>query len=111
MARPPLFSSPPPLDTGACWREHYSMDKDGLITTLGLVAGTLTTLSFLPQLVKAWQSRSTHDISIGMFSLLAVGIMLWIVYGVVTSDIPVIVANAVTLVFVGLILALKLRYR
>ena len=87
------------------------MDNDGLITALGLMAGTLTTLSFLPQLVKAWKSRSTHDISIGMFSLLAVGIMLWIVYGVVTGDVPVIAANSITLLFVGLILALKLRYR
>ena len=87
------------------------VDQLGFVTVLGLVAGTLTTLSFLPQLLKAWKSRSTHDISIGMFSLLAVGITLWIVYGVVTSDLPVVVANSVTLVFVGLILALKLRYR
>ena len=87
------------------------VENASAVTILGLVAGTLTTLSFLPQLLKAWKSRSTHDISIGMFSLLAVGIVLWIVYGVVTSDIPVIVANSVTLVFVGLILALKLRYR
>ena len=87
------------------------VDSGSAVTILGLVAGTLTTLSFLPQLVKAWKSRSTHDISIGMFSLLAVGITLWIVYGMVTSDIPVIVANSVTLVFVGVILALKLRYR
>ena len=92
-------------------RQHRLMEKDEWITWLGLVAGTLTTLSFLPQLLKAWKSRSTHDISIGMFSLLAVGITLWIVYGVVTSDLPVVVANSVTLVFVGLILALKLRYR
>jgi MtN3 and saliva related transmembrane protein len=82
-----------------------------VVTWLGLLAGTLTTLSFLPQLLKAWKSRSTHDISIGMFSLLAVGIALWIVYGVITSDVPVIAANSVTLVFVGLIAALKLRYR
>ena len=87
------------------------VDNPSAVTILGLVAGTLTTLSFLPQLLKAWMSRSTHDISIGMFSLLAVGITLWIVYGVVTSDLPVVVANSVTLVFVGLILALKLRYR
>ena len=87
------------------------VDQSSAITVLGLVAGTLTTISFLPQLLKAWKSRSTHDISIGMFSLLAVGITLWIVYGVVTNDIPVIVANSVTLVFVGLILALKMRYR
>jgi MtN3 and saliva related transmembrane protein len=87
------------------------MENEVLSTILGLVAGTLTTISFLPQLLKAWKSRSTHDISIGMFSLLAAGIVLWIVYGVVTADVPVIVANSVTLVFVGLILALKLRYR
>ena len=87
------------------------VDNPSAVTILGLVAGTLTTLSFLPQLLKAWKSRSTHDISIGMFSLLAVGIALWIVYGVVTSDLPVVIANSVTLVFVGLILALKLRYR
>ena len=87
------------------------MAQENLITVLGLFAGTLTTISFLPQLVKAWKSRSTHDISIGMFSLLAAGVMLWIVYGVVTADLPVVVANSVTLVFVGLILALKLRYR
>lgn len=87
------------------------VDQTSAITVLGLIAGTLTTLSFIPQLLKAWKSRSTHDISIGMFSLLAVGITLWIFYGVVTSDLPVVVANSVTLVFVGLILALKLRYR
>jgi MtN3 and saliva related transmembrane protein len=46
-----------------------------------------------------------------MFCLLAAGILLWLVYGIVTADVPVIVANAVTLVFVSLILALKLRYR
>lgn len=81
------------------------------ITALGLLAGVLTTLSFLPQLLKAWKSRSTHDISVGMFALLAAGVVLWIVYGVLTRDVPVIVANSVTLLFVGLILALKLRYR
>jgi MtN3 and saliva related transmembrane protein len=86
------------------------MNPDTLATPLGLVAGTLTTLSFLPQLLKAWKSRSTHDISIGMFSMLAVGVLLWLIYGLVTADIPVIAANAITLVFVALILALKLRY-
>jgi len=87
------------------------VENPSAVTILGLVAGTLTTLSFLPQLLKAWKSRSTHDISIGMFSLLAAGIALWITYGVVTSDLPVIVANVVSLVLVSLILALKLRYR
>jgi MtN3 and saliva related transmembrane protein len=86
------------------------VEHPSVVTILGLVAGTLTTLSFLPQLLKAWKSRSTHDISIGMFSMLAVGVLLWLIYGLVTADIPVIAANAITLVFVALILALKLRY-
>ena len=87
------------------------MNPDTLATPLGLVAGTLTTLSFLPRLIKAWKSRSTHDISVGMFSLLATGIVLWIVYGVVTHDVPVILANSISLLLVGTILVLKLRYR
>ena len=87
------------------------MDKGGFITALGLVAGTLTTLSFLPQLVKAWKTRSTHDISFGMLALFSAGLVLWIVYGVIVTDMPVIAANSLTLLFVGLILALKLRYR
>jgi MtN3 and saliva related transmembrane protein len=87
------------------------MDDGGFTTVLGLVAGTLTTLSFLPQLLKAWQSRSTHDISFGMLALFSAGLVLWIVYGLIVADVPVIMANSVTLVFVGLILVLKLRYR
>ena len=87
------------------------VEQSSLVTSLGLVAGTLTTLSFLPQLIKAWKSQSTHDISIGMFSMLAVGVLLWLVYGLITADAPVTAANAITLVFVALILALKLRYR
>jgi MtN3 and saliva related transmembrane protein len=87
------------------------MDDGGFTTVLGLVAGTLTTLSFLPQLLKAWQSRSTHDISFGMLALFSAGLVLWIVYGAIVADVPVIMANSVTLVFVGLIPVLKLRYR
>jgi MtN3 and saliva related transmembrane protein len=87
------------------------MDNGGFTTVLGLVEGTLTTLSFLPQLLKAWQSRSTHDISFGMLALFSAGLVLWIVYGLIVADVPVIMANSVTLVFVGLILVLKLRYR
>ena len=87
------------------------MDNGGFTTVLGLVAGTLTTLSFLPQLLKAWKSRSTHDISFGMLALFSAGLVLWIVYGLIVADVPVIMANSVTLIFVGLILVLKLRYR
>ncbi|MBE2179662.1 MAG: SemiSWEET transporter [Chthoniobacterales bacterium] len=80
------------------------------ITVLGLLAGVLTTLSFLPQVLKAWKSRSTRDISLGMFLMFCTGVFLWIVYGVLVADIPVIAANVLTFLLAATILILKLRY-
>jgi MtN3 and saliva related transmembrane protein len=79
--------------------------------TLGLLAGTLTTLSFLPQVVKTWRTRSTHDISLWMFSLFNAGLALWLVYGIRIGSTPIIVANSVTLVLALTILYFKLRYK
>ena len=81
------------------------------VTLLGLTAGVLTTLSFLPQLLKAWKSRSTRDISLGMFAMFCTGVFLWIVYGFLVGDLPVVVANTVTFLLAVTILLLKLRYR
>lgn len=80
------------------------------ITVIGYLAGLLTTLAFLPQVIKAWRSRSTADISTAMFVTLCAGIVLWLVYGVLRADVPLIVSNAVTLSLAGSILALKLRH-
>jgi MtN3 and saliva related transmembrane protein len=80
------------------------------LTLLGLAAACCTTLAFVPQVVKAWKSRSTADISLGMFLILCLGIVLWLVYGGIRGDVPLIVANVVTLVLAGLILLLKLRH-
>jgi MtN3 and saliva related transmembrane protein len=87
------------------------MDKGDWIGALGLFAGTLTTAAFLPQVIKAWKSRSTRDISLGMFTMFCTGVFLWIVYGFLVGDLPVIVANAATFLLAAGILALKLRYR
>ena len=76
----------------------------------GAFAGFCTTVSFLPQLIRAWRTRSTRDISLGMFSVLVFGIFLWLVYGVLIGDGPLIAANAVSLCFTGSILYLKLRH-
>ena len=81
------------------------------ITILGLLAGTLTTASFFPQLYQAWKSRSTKDISLTMYLAFSSGILLWLIYGLLIGSLPVILANAVTLVFACLILMLKLKYR
>ena len=82
-----------------------------LTSTLGLIAGTLTTIAFLPQVVKTWRSRSAHDVSTGMFLLLAVGVSLWVVYGLLIGSTPVVAANAVTLGLALAMLVLKRRYR
>lgn len=80
------------------------------IDALGLVAGALTTIAFVPQLVRTWRTRSARDISLGMFVFFTVGVALWLVYGVLTGARPVIVANAVTLTLALAILAMKLRF-
>lgn len=81
------------------------------VTILGLIAGTLTTLAFLPQLVKAWKSKSTKDVSLGMFIILCAGILLWIVYGFLIKSFPVIIANAVTFILCMFILYFKIKYK
>jgi MtN3 and saliva related transmembrane protein len=80
------------------------------LTLLGLAAACCTTLAFVPQALKAWRSRSTADISLGMFLIMCIGIVLWLVYGGLRGDLPLIIANVVTLVLAGLILLLKLRH-
>ena len=79
-------------------------------TLIGLAAATCTTGSFLPQVVKAWRSKSTRDVSAGMFALLVTGNSLWLLYGALIGDLPLVVANVIALGLVATILTLKLRY-
>jgi MtN3 and saliva related transmembrane protein len=81
------------------------------ITSLGLVAGVLTTIAYLPQLLKTWKSKSADDLSWSMLIMLCTGIVLWLVYGVYVQDVPIIAANIVTLCFSSVILVLKVRYK
>lgn len=80
------------------------------VTLIGMVAAMLTTAAFLPQVLRTWKTRSTSDISLGMFVTYVTGIVLWLVYGLMLGDIPLIASNAVTLVLSGIILGLKLRH-
>ncbi len=82
-----------------------------LVTVLGLMAGTLTTLAFLPQVVKTWRTKSGEDLSLGTFGTLAVGVVLWLIYGLILGDVPIIAANSVTLVLVLTVVALIVHYR
>ena len=80
------------------------------IKLLGFAAATCTTAAFAPQCIKVWRTRSTADISLGMFLVLVFGIVLWLFYGVLSGDGPLIAANTVTLVLAGAILIMKLKY-
>ena len=80
-----------------------------LMTAVGGVAAFCTTVSYFPQLRKCWQTGHTGDLSLVMFLVLAAGVALWIVYGLMKSDLVIILANAVSLVLLLGILYFKLR--
>ncbi|SYZ73141.1 conserved membrane hypothetical protein [Candidatus Zixiibacteriota bacterium] len=85
--------------------------KSNIALFLGYMAGILTTTAFVPQLVKVWRSRSTHDISLAMFIIFCIGIGLWLVYGLLINSLPIILANTVTLIIAFAILIFKVRYK
>ena len=74
---------------------------------IGSVAGTLTTLSFLPQVLKTYRSRSAKDISLVMFLLFSLGVFLWLLYGLSIQSMPIVVSNGITLVLSLSILVMK----
>lgn len=78
---------------------------------LGFAAATLTTLAFLPQVLKVWRRRRADDLSPATFGLFGAGVVLWLVYGILLRDPPLIAANAVTLALVGSLLAMAVRFR
>lgn len=81
------------------------------ITIIGLVAGALTTLSFLPQLLRTLRLRRASDISALWLASFISGVTLWLIYGLMLSSFPIVVANAATLALTLPILALKISYR
>ncbi|MFH1848632.1 MAG: SemiSWEET transporter [archaeon] len=80
-------------------------------TIIGLLAGTCTSIAFLPQVVRTWKLKETRDLSLAMFLVLGTGVVLWTIYGILTKDLPIILANVVTLTFVLLMIGFKLKYK
>lgn len=78
---------------------------------IGLVAGFCTTIAFLPQAVKTWKTKSTKDLSLGMYSILCTGILLWLIYGILIRDLPIILTNLATLSLAASILYFKISYK
>ena len=87
------------------------MIKEFIINYVGFFAAFCTTIAFVPQASKVYKSKSTKDISLYMFLILTIGVLSWLRYGVIISNLPVILANALTLALSLFILIYKLRYK
>jgi len=80
------------------------------IALIGLIAAICTTASFLPQVVKILKSRRTGDVSLLMYSILTTGLFLWLVYGILIKDVPLILANSISFTLSLSVLLLKIRH-
>ncbi|MCX6698109.1 MAG: SemiSWEET transporter [Methanoregula sp.] len=78
---------------------------------VGYIAGFLTTLAFIPQVIRSWRLRETRDLSFFMLLLLATGVCLWSFYGIWIGSFPIIAANVITFVLVLFLLVMKIRFK
>ena len=81
-----------------------------MIDIIGSVAAFLTTIAFVPQVIKIWRSRSAADISLPMYVVFTLGVTLWLAYGVLLGALPIIIANCVTMLLSVSVVAMKLRW-
>ncbi len=86
---------------------EFSINLNNII---GIIAGIITTSALVPQALKIYKTKSARDISLTMFIFLAIGITLWLIYGVLIKEIPVILANFVSLILIFSIIFMKIRY-
>jgi MtN3 and saliva related transmembrane protein len=81
-----------------------------LLDYTGYAAALCTTSAYVPQVIRVWRTRSTKDISLKMFLVLVTGIALWLVYGLWRGEIPLVVANGITLMLASTILYFKIKH-
>ena len=86
------------------------MDLTRAVSYIGYAAGALTVIAFLPQVIRVWRTRATRDLSLGTFAMLVLACTLWLVYGVIRRDWPVIGTNAGLILLNGALLSAKIRY-
>lgn len=77
---------------------------------IGLIAASFTTFAFLPQSIRAIKTRHTKDLSLPMLWMLEFGVVIWIIYGAMISDVPLLAANTISFIFVTITLVLKLKH-
>jgi MtN3 and saliva related transmembrane protein len=87
---------------------HFQERIMNMTEIIGYFGGLCTTLAFIPQVWLVWKTKSTQDISLGMYAIYVLGVSLWLGYGIAAQAWPVLVANAATLIFASTILGLKI---
>lgn len=87
------------------------MSNDILVEVIGLVGATFTTIAFLPQIIKIWKNRSSNGVSLSMYVCMLVGIIIWLVYGILINSIAVIVANIFSGILQLVIIFLTIKNR
>tara|TARA_B100000676_G_C17750299_1_gene666112 strand:+ start:196 stop:459 length:264 start_codon:yes stop_codon:yes gene_type:complete len=87
------------------------MIENVLTKYLGFIAGILTTIAFLPQVIKVWKTKSTSDISLAMFIIFTTGITFWLAYGIIIDNLALIIANSITLLLSISILIAKILFK
>ena len=80
------------------------------VTLIGYFAGFLTTVAFVPQILKTWKSKSASDLSLGMFLVFSLGVLCWLIYGILLAEFPIIFWNTVTLILALALLIMKLKF-
>ncbi len=81
-----------------------------LVEFIGSIAAFFTTIAFVPQVIQTWKSKHARDLSLGMFSMFTIGVLLWLVYGLLIESWPIVIANIITAGLAGTILYFKLRF-
>jgi len=92
-------------------QQHWEFALMNTIDWMGSIAATLTTTSFIPQVWQVWCTRHTKDISLGMYAIFTSGVAMWLIYGVLLSSWPIIIANGLTLLLAGTVLCMKLLFK
>ncbi|MCH8329177.1 MAG: SemiSWEET transporter [Nanoarchaeota archaeon] len=81
------------------------------IDIIGFLAGTFTTIALVPQVVKAWKTKLTRDVSLVWAITLTIGVFLWLMYGILINSLPIMIANSLTFILALIVLTLKIKYK
>ena len=81
------------------------------IEIVGLIAGALTTIAYVPQVRKTWKTKSVKELSLSMYIVMFIGVMLWLTYGILIDSISIMLANTITGILTFMLIYFKLKYK